>query len=201
MPSFLTSVASAFTISVATLATMHASHAEPHQYELDPTHTTVFFTVDHIGYAKTLGVFGAVEGTFTYDMENQELSDVNVKIQASNVTTFHKARDGHVKNKDFLNAKIFPEISFTASSGDPKDEKSGTVTGNLNLIGETKPVTLNVKLNKAEKYPFGHQRFVLGLSMDTIIKRSEFGMDYAVLNGLVGDDVDVRIETEAMRVE
>jgi len=122
-------------------ATTTALSAEPAQYELDPEHTAVYFTVDHIGYSKTLGIFGEVSGTFTYDMETQD------------------------------------------------------------LLGETKPVTLNVTLNKADTYPFGHGRFVLGLSIDTSIKRSEFGMDYAVANGLVGDVVDINIETEAMKMD
>lgn len=201
MSRLIVSLLPAATATLAIFATVQQSYADTHQYELDPTHTAVFFTVDHIGYAKTLGIFGEVVGTFTYNMDTQELSDVNVKIQADSVNTFNEARDGHVRNKDFLEVQRFPEITFTASSGNPESEKAGTVTGELNLIGQTKPVTLNVKLNRAETYPFGHKRFVLGLSLDTVIKRSEFGMNYAVANGLVGDDVEIRIETEAMRIE
>ena len=56
-------------------------------------------------------------------------------------------------------------------------------------------------MNKAAAYPFGHQREVLGLSMSTTINRSDFGMDYGVGNGLVGDEVIINIETEAMKME
>ncbi|MEM6341044.1 MAG: YceI family protein, partial [Pseudomonadota bacterium] len=85
--------------------------------------------------------------------------------------------------------------------GSPSSETSGQVTGDLTLLGQTQPVTLDVTLNKAAEYPFGHKRFVLGLSLESSIKRSEFGMTYGVENGLVGDDVTIRIETEAMRIE
>jgi len=178
-----------------------AANADMARYELDPSHTTVYFTLDHVGYAKTLGIFGDVKGSFNYDMDTQELSDVQVTIDAASVNTFHEARDGHVKNKDFLSVSAFPAITFVASSGDAQSDTSGTVSGDLTLLGNTQPVVLNVSLNKADKYPFGHKRFVLGLSIDTSIKRSEFGMDYAVANGLVGDVVDIQIETEAMKME
>lgn len=178
-----------------------AASAEMARYELDPDHTTVFFTVDHIGFAKTLGIFGDVQGSFDYDIDTQELANVQVVIAADSVNTFHDARDGHVKNKDFLHVSEFPEIRFVAGSGEPTSADAGTVTGDLTILGVTQPVTLNVTLNKAETYPFGHKRFVLGVSIDAKVQRSEFGMTYAVANGLVGDQVDINIETEAMRVE
>lgn len=175
--------------------------AEPARFELDPSHTAVFFTVDHIGYAKTLGIFGTVTGEFTYDMETQDLSDVRVSIDAASVNTFDAARDGHVKNKDFLDVSNHPEITFVATSGTPSGDAVGTVTGDLTILGQTQPVTLDVTLNKAAAYPFGHKRMTLGLSIETSIARSDFGMTYAVGNGLVGDTVDIQIETEAMKMD
>ncbi len=186
--------------SIMAMAPLAAS-GEIASYELDPDHTAVYFTVDHVGYAKTLGIFGTVKGSFDYDMESQELANVQVSIDAASVNTFHKARDGHVKNKDFLNVEAHPEITFVAASGNPASGTSGTVTGDLTILGVTQPVTLNVTLNKADSYPFGHKRFVLGLSIDASIERSDFGMDYAVANGLVGDTGGLAIETEAMRME
>lgn len=175
--------------------------AEMARYELDPTHTAVYFTVDHIGYAKTLGIFTGVSGMFSYDMDTQELADVTVTIDAGSVNTFNEARDDHVRNADFLNVEAHPAITFVATGGTAASETQGTVTGDLTILGQTQPVTLNVTLNKAAPYPFGHQREVLGLSIDTSIARSDFGMMYAVENGLVGDVVDIRIETEAMKME
>lgn len=187
---------SALMCIAATMAT-----AEMARYELDPTHTAVYFTVDHIGYAKTLGVFTDITGTFMYNAETQELGEVDVAINAASVQTFNEARDGHVKNQDFLHVSAHPQITFVANGGNPTDATSGTVTGDLTILGQSQPVTLNVTLNKAAAYPFGHQREVLGLSITTEIQRSAFGMDYAVANGLVGDDVAINIETEAMKME
>ncbi len=178
-----------------------AANADMARYELDPTHTTVYFTIDHIGYAKTLGVFTEVSGNFFYDTETQELRDVEVVIQAASVNTFNAARDGHVRNQDFLDVSTYPEIKFVATGGTASDATSGTVTGELTVLDQTLPVTLNVTLNKVAEYPFGHKREVLGLSLDAAILRSEFGMDYGVANGLVGDEVTINIETEAIKSE
>lgn len=176
-----------------------AANADMARYELDPTHTAIYFTIDHIGYAKTLGVFTDVTGSFIYDTDTQELKDVEVVIQAASVNTFNEARDGHVRNRDFLDVATYPEITFVANGGTPTDTNSGTVTGRLTVLDQTLPITLKVTLNKAAEYPFGHKREVLGLSLDTSILRSEFGMDYGVANGLVGDEVTINIETEAIK--
>lgn len=175
--------------------------AEPHRYELDPEHTVVSFLVDHLGYANTLGIFRNIEGGFTYDMETKELSDVEVQVESASIDTFHDARDNHVRGKDFLNVKAHPVITFTADGGTPTGDNSGTVEGELTLLGQTHPLKLDVTLNGAKVYPFGHGRFTLGLTIRGTVVRSQYGMMYAVENGFVGDEVQLIIETEAMRVE
>ncbi len=175
--------------------------AEPHRYELDPEHTTVSFLVDHLGYANTLGIFRKVEGGFTYDMETRELSDVEVRVDSASVDTFHDARDNHVRGKDFLNVEAHPAMTFKAGNGVPTGDNTGTVEGELTLLGQTHPLKLNVTLNGAKAYPFGHGRFTLGLTIRGTVKRSQYGMMYAVENGFVGDEVQLIIETEAMRVK
>ena len=189
--------------SVLALSAVAATPAlsEPHRYELDPTHTTIAFMVDHLGYADTLGLFLEFEGGFTYDMETQELSDVSVTVKTASVESFNDARDNHVRNKDFLDVEQFPVMSFTASGGTPASDTNGTVEGELTLLGQTQPLTLDVTLKKAADYPFGHSRFTLGISARGTVVRSQYGMNYAVDNGFVGDEVQLIIETEAMRVE
>ncbi|MCV0424075.1 MAG: YceI family protein [Roseibium sp.] len=178
-----------------------AALGEPHRYELDPEHTTIAFLVDHLGYADTLGLFLTFEGGFTYDMDTQDLSDVIITVQTASVESFNEARDGHVRSGDFLNVETFPVMTFTATGGTPTSATTGTVEGELNLLGQTHPLTLDVTLNKAAKYPFGHGRFTLGLSARGTVTRSAYGMTYAVDNGFVGDEVQLILETEAMRID
>lgn len=189
------------TTSALALLIASTAQAEMASYQLDPEHTTVYFTVDHIGFAKTLGVFTRLSGEFMYDAKTQELGAVNVSIDSASVESFNEARDTHVRGSDFLDVETHPAITFTASGGTATSDTSGTVTGDLTILGQPRPITLDVTLNKSDTYPFGHKREVLGLSMSTVIMRNDFGMSYAVGNGLVGDAVTVRIETEAMKAE
>ena len=175
------------------------SLAEPARFEIDPEHVAVAFLVRHIGYADTLGQFLEVEGSFRYDEATKDLSDLEVTIEAESVFSNHEKRDDHVRGGDFLDADDHPEIRFVGTSATPSSDTTGKVTGELTLLGVTRPVTLDVTLNKSGTYPFGHKRQVLGISARTTIKRSAFGMTYAVENGFVGDEVEVIIELEAIR--
>ncbi len=168
-------------------------------YSLDPEHTTVAFLIDHVGYAKTLGYFSDVSGTFTYDDETGQLSDVVITVKTDSVQSDNQARDKHVRSKDFLNTTKFPEMTFTASAANVQDDGTAEIAGELQLLGNSQTLSLSATLNKADKYPFGHKMFTLGVSARGQLQRSDYGMDYGVANALVGDTVELIIETEANR--
>ena len=191
----LKALAAALTLALVTAG----AAAEPKTYKLDPDHTTVALLVDHIGYARVLGRFFTVSGSFTYDEATQTLSGLRVTVAADSFYSGHKARDEHVRNKDFLNAKLHPEMVFTADGGTPEGPDKGTVTGQLTLLGQTHPLSLDVTLNKGDFYPFGHGKYTLGISARAAVRRSLYGMTYGISAGMVGDVVDVIIETEAIR--
>ncbi|MGQ7846869.1 YceI family protein [Granulosicoccus sp. 3-233] len=173
--------------------------AAAQQYSLDPEHTTVAFLIEHVGYAKTLGYFSDVSGTFSYDDETGQLTDVVITVKTDSVQSDHKARDKHVRSKDFLNTKKFPEMSFTADNIAVQGDGTADIAGELQLLGTSQPLSLTATLNKADKYPFGHKQFTLGVSARGQLQRSDYGMDYGVANALVGDVVELIIETEANR--
>lgn len=178
--------------------------AEMADYRLDPEHTTVAFMVSHLGFAKTLGQFTEVDGTFRFDEEAAILDAINVSIEASSVTTHHEARDGHLRSGDFLNAANHPTITFVGTGSEQTGDTTGRVTGDLTLLGETRPVTLDVTLNKSGQYPYSPpgvegRPYHIGISARAEIDRSDWGMTYGVDNGLVGDTVEIILEFEARR--
>jgi polyisoprenoid-binding protein YceI len=176
--------------------------ADAQRYEIDPEHVTVAFLVDHIGYARTLGQFRQVTGGFAFDETAAKIADLRVVMDTASVDTGHAARDGHLRGKDFLDVARFPRMTFTATSIQRRDAGKFTLTGELELLGRRRPVTLEATLNKSERYPIGPplmKPWVIGVSARGRLKRSEFGMTYGVANGLVGDDVELIIELEARR--
>ena len=72
------------------------------------------------------------------------------------------------------------------------------ITGDLTIRGVTQPVTLDVRLNKIGPYPWG-SNYVVGVSAETTIRRSDFGSTYALEGGLVGDEIPLTFEIEAIR--
>lgn len=187
----------ALTAALALFAT--AATAVPKTYKLDPEHTIVAFMVDHLGFSRMLGRFNKVSGGFVYDEETQTLSNLRVVVETASVDTHHKRRDNHVRSKDFLHVKKYPQMIFEAGGGVPEGPDRGTVPGRLTLLGQTKPLTLDVTLNKSAVYPFGHSRHTLGISARAAVNRSEYGMTYGVAAGMVGDVVDIIIEIEAIQ--
>jgi polyisoprenoid-binding protein YceI len=176
--------------------------AEAQRYEIDPEHVTVAFMVDHIGYAKTLGQFRKVTGGFAFDESTAKLADLRVVIDTASVDTGHAARDGHLRGKDFLDVTRFARMTFTATSMKPRSAGSFIINGELELLGRRGPVTLVATLNKSDRYPIGPpllKPWVIGVSARGRLKRSEFGMNYGVANGLVGDDIELIVELEARR--
>lgn len=173
--------------------------AEPARYTLDPEHVSVGFLVDHVGYAKVLGMFRKVEGSFTFDETTGSLTEVDIVIDAASVFSNHRKRDEHLKSADFLNSREFPTLRFRAAQASRSGERDFTIQGELELLGVTRPVTLSARWNKSAPYPFGSRPYVVGISARGSFRRSEFGMSYSVDNGWVGDEVALIVELEARR--
>ncbi|MGC8119129.1 YceI family protein [Marinobacter sp. VGCF2001] len=176
-----------------------AAHAEPATFEVDEEHFSMSFEIMHIGYAPVIGMFRDIEGNFEYDEETGELNSGRLVFQADSVFTNHDKRDDHLREPDFLNAREHPEIVFSVNDFVKTGDNTGVVTGDLTMLGQTRPVDVDVTLNKAAEYPIGHEEYTLGISAEAIINRSEWGMTYAVENGLVGDEVRLRFGFEAIR--
>ena len=185
-------------VVAAALVWTNPADAAPERYVIDPAHFSIVFSADHIGYADTWGMFLEAEGSFTFDPEARELSDLVVTVDPASVFTNHDGRDGHLRGEDFLHVEAYPEARFVMTGAAPTGERTGTVTGDLTLRGVTRPVTLDVTWNKSGPYPFG-DTYAIGISAETTSRRSDFGMTYAVENGWVGDEIPIRIDLEAIR--
>jgi len=178
-----------------------AAGAAPTRYQLDPEHISVGFLVDHVGYAKTLGLFRRVSGGYTFDETTGALSGLRIEIDAASVYTAHDRRDEHLRSRDFLDAKRYPSLMYTAASARRTGERSYVIEGELELLGQRRQVTLQATWNKLAPYPLVlaplNRKDVMGVSARGSFRRSAFGMNYAVDNGWVGDEVQLIIEFEA----
>lgn len=184
------------------LAAVSSAQAQAARYEIDPAHLTVAFLVDHVGYAKTLGMFRTARGGYSFDETTAQLSALRIEVDTASVFTNQRQRDEHLKGADFLNSSEHPRMVFTADGMRRIGERTFEIAGQLQLLGKTQPLTLQATWNKSADSPLGglgRKPYVMGVSARGSFKRSAFGMNYAVANGWVGDEVSLIIEFEAIR--
>ncbi len=189
-------------IAASSTLFMSTAQAQAARYELDPDHTTVAFLVDHIGYAKVLGMFRSARGSYRFDEATATLTEVRIEVETASVFSNQRKRDDHLKGPDFLNSGEFPKMVFTATSAKRTGDKTFDISGQLELLGKSQPLTLQATWNKSAESPLGGplgKPYVMGVSARGSFKRSAYGMNYAVANGWVGDEVPLIIEFEAVR--
>lgn len=168
------------------------------KYEIEKPHTQILFFADHLGFSHSMGKFTDHEGTIQFDTENPANSSVEISIKTDSLTLNDEKWDAHLKNADFFDVEKFPEMTFKSTNIEVTGEKTAKITGDLTLLGVTKPVILDTTFNRAAKHSFSN-KYVAGFSATTTIKRSEFGMNYGL--PLIGDEAEIRLEVEAIRIE
>jgi polyisoprenoid-binding protein YceI len=189
-------VTGAFAAGLIAASTVAPAQAEPVAYETDAAHTDILFLVSHFGYSNSFGSFGDFDIDLAFDQENPENSTLSVVVRPVSVDTTVPKLDEHLRKADFFGVDANPEVTFVATEIKITGEKTGTVTGDLTLLGVTKPITLDVTFNKAAPHPIA-KRPAVGFSATGTIKRTDFGMDtYAPA---IGDDVKLIIEYEGFQ--
>lgn len=199
MKAVITGLATAF-FATAPLAAVKIEAPKGH-YEVDPTHVSVTWKVQHLGLAYYTARFTDVKASLDFDPAKPEASTLKAVINPNSVRTDYP--DAKTKDFDkelatdpkFFNSTQFPAIVFNASKITKTGDDTGTMTGDLNFLGVSKPVTFNVTYRGSMKeHPYAGKVGALGFSATTTIKRSDFGMKYLV--PYVGDDVQVIVEAE-----
>jgi polyisoprenoid-binding protein YceI len=180
--------------SIAASASVGAADAKP--FAVDGVHSTVIYRIKHAGAAWNYGRFNKVSGKFHLDLANPSASVLEVTVDAGSVDSANSKRDDHLKSQDFFSTKEFPTITFKGKSFESAGEKSLRVTGDLSMLGKTKPVTVTV-----DHTGEGEMRGVkkAGLEAKFDVKRSDFGMTYGVENGALSDEVTLIVALEGDR--
>lgn len=168
--------------------------AAPVTYKIDPTHTTVLAQWNHFGFSNPSASFGNVEGTLVYDAADVARSSVEVTLPLSGLEGFSAKFNEHLRSADFFDAAKFPKATFKSTKVEAAGEGKLKVTGDLTVKDITRPVVLDVTLNKAADHPMTKAP-TIGFDATTTLSRSEFGVgNYAPA---VSDEVSLRITTEA----
>lgn len=166
-------------------------------WQFDPYHTQVEFAAKHLGMMTVRGHFGEIRATGKIDPEHPDTSSVDVTIEAASIRTHHPQRDNDIRSSNFLDTDNYPTITFKSTQITPAGQDRYSMTGDLTIKGNTRPVTLNVvKYGEFNDSRMGHR---IAYSAEGQINRKDFGLTFNVmLDGkwVVSDEIQIMIEGE-----
>lgn len=164
-------------------------------FVLDPSHTFPSFEIRHQGISIMRGKFNRSQGRVMLDPQGQS-SAIEVIVDAGSGDTGHEGLNQKLLGSNFFDTARFPEIRFASNNLEFVDGKPVRANGNLTLLGVTRPVSLEIR-DYACTLQFLTRRPMCGADVHAVIKRSDFGMNYAI--PLIGDEVKLAIEVEGYR--
>ena len=183
----------------ATVAALAApALAEAQKYVLDPSHSQIVFSYNHLGFSTGTGMFSGFEGEIAFDEADPAASSVSVSFPVKTMLTGWQARFDHFMSPDFFDAAEDEMVSFTSTGIEVTGEKTAKITGDLTLNGVTKSVVLDAVLNQAGEHPMEKKPWA-GFSATTTLIRSDYNL--GAFAPFVSDEVQVAISVEASKAE
>ena len=166
-------------------------------WKLDPTHSSASFAVKHMGVATFRGRFEKFDAGLTVEDSTAELVGT---VDASSLVVKDENLQGHLGSPDFFDLERYPEIAFRSTSLRRQGDQV-IVDGELTIKGHTRAVEARgeiagpaVTLGDVTK---------LGLTLETIVDRTEFGLNWNAplpKGGFaVANDVKLIVELELIQ--
>lgn len=188
----------ALAAALAFVGASTAAVAAPETYVLDPSHSQVIFSYNHLGFSTTYNMFSGFEGEIQFDQKNPENSAVSVSMPVKSLFTGWEARFEHFMGDDFFAANENDLITFTSTAIEVTGEKTANITGDLTINDVTKSVILDATLNQTGPNPLSGKEWA-GFDATTTIKRTDFNLGQFAPN--VSDELEVEISVEAGKAE
>jgi polyisoprenoid-binding protein YceI len=163
------------------------------RYVLEKSHANIFFFVSHLGFSNFYSKFTDFTAVLNANPNDLTKSSVEVTINTATADSGNGILNEKYKGEDFFNVNKFPTAIFKSTKLELKTDTTGTLTGDLTLLGVTKPITLDVIYNGTGFNPYAGKN-MLGFSAKGKINRSDFGMNSYI--PAVSDEVNLIIEAE-----
>ena len=167
-------------------------------WQFDPFHTQVEFAAKHLSMMTVRGHFAEITATGHIDPDHPEASSVDVTMQTASIRTHNAQRDNDLRSSNFLEVDKYPTITFKSTKIEATGKDRYTMTGDLTIKGNTRPVTFKVVKYGEFNDPnmMGHR---IAYSAESKINRKDFGLTFnMMLDGkwIVSDEVQILIEGE-----
>jgi polyisoprenoid-binding protein YceI len=185
-------------LPLALIAALAAPVHAAESWKLDPGHSQIVFSYNHLGFSTSYGMFSGFDGQITWDRENPAASSVTVTFPVKTMLTGWQARFDHFMSPDFFAATDDETVTFTSTAIEVTGETTANITGDLTLNGVTKPVVLAAALTQTMDHPMEGKPWA-GFNATTTVLRSDFNLGQFA--PFVGDEVAIQISVEAMKAD
>ncbi|MFJ6700194.1 YceI family protein [Streptomyces sp. NPDC091272] len=164
----------------------------PGRWELDTHHSSVAFTIRHLGISKVRGRFAEVESALVVGTTLAQ-SSVHATVALTSIDTGNEARDAHVRASDLLDVEKRPTMTFR-STGAHGEGEEWTLEGELTIGDVTANVSFDVEFGGVVDTPFGGKH--AGFEAQGQIRRSDFGLNFGAADAMLGDVVKIQIDAQ-----
>jgi polyisoprenoid-binding protein YceI len=185
----------AFSLALTAGAAQADTHGGEYVFDSEGRHQFILFKISHLGYSWLYGRFNEFEGSFSFDADNPESSEVSVTVQTDSVDTNHAERDKHIRGEDFLDVEEYPKATFESTRVEVTGDETAKVYGNLTLHGVTREVTLDMEQIGYGDDPWGGYR--MGFAGSTEIALDDFNIDYDL--GPAAETLELILSVEGVR--
>ncbi|MCB2114388.1 MAG: YceI family protein [Parvularculaceae bacterium] len=179
--------------AAASEAAVERAAAPAGVYATDPGHAYIAFSYSHMKYSHPIVRWRSWSAELDWNPDAPEESSVEATIDVNSIDTGVDALDEHLRSADFFGAEAYPTIVFKSTGLELTGPNTGKMTGDLTIRETTKPITLDVRINRAADDGFA-KAYKLGFSAKGKLSRTEF--DVGRYAPTVGDEVDFSIESE-----
>jgi polyisoprenoid-binding protein YceI len=171
----------------------------PGRWTIDPAHSTIAVTAQHLGMSRIHGRFRSFSGELVV-ADPLDQSTVEARIDADSIDTGNEQRDEHLRSADFLDVRQFPQVRYRGTAVEPAGPGLWTVRGRLELAGAIRDVPLEVRYSGTRPDPWGGVR--MGVTATARLNREDFRMNWnqAIELGLslVGAHLVVELDIQAV---
>jgi polyisoprenoid-binding protein YceI len=165
------------------------------KWRIDETSTLIGFKIDAVGFPTTRGRFTHYTGDISLDFDRPAKSFTRFTVDSTSVDVGSESYTNFVKSVALLNVAQYPTMSFTSTEVAKLDARTARVTGDLTLLGVTRPVTLTVNV-QTDKPARGR---AVAFAATGTIKRSDFGMIFGI--PMIDDALEITVKTRALTDE
>ncbi len=168
-------------------------------WRIDETHTSIGFKIDATGFPTTRGHFKHYAGRIAIDLDRPARSSTSFTVESASVDVGSQSYTDFVKSTALLNVAKFPTLSFASTQVEKLDPRTARVTGNLTMLGVTKPIALDVNVEPDPSAKGPAKGRLVAFSATGTIKRSDFGMIFGL--PLIDDAIEITVKTRALTDE